>query len=281
MFVSTRSPTGNALPMLAIHCDGHGMPGGRDRPTCFDLKRAGIDRYDLIFIFQIVIDHSLAVATACSGAAEGKGPDRRALRRINRRAAIGIALENKDALGGRIVNNGVGIRRCFYATENLQRFQIEHDRFDRISVADKSASLFRRHGNSVIALQPRNRANESAAFRIEHLDFSAVREVNAARRRIERDVIKILAAAPSREIFRSKWYPSLTWNPKTDTPSTRPQKPPAKDTKFQGFISNLHTRFYVIHCEPIDRRASCRPQSFVWVPSAFTSTSCFLPSLLV
>src|SRR5579864_3661822 len=98
-------------------------------------------------------------------------------------------------LGCRIVKNGVRILLGFYLARRLQRLQIKHDRRAQVSVADESFAELRYEGYSVVPLKATgDGAHHGAAVGVDHYDFSAVREVDAACAGIDRDVVEILAA---------------------------------------------------------------------------------------
>src|SRR4029077_3823455 len=77
---------------------------------------------------------------------------------------------------------------------NLQRLKIEHERLAQSSVADESAVKLGDYGHSVIAFKiTGNGARHGELVRIQHFDFGAVRQVDAAPWAIDRDVVEILA----------------------------------------------------------------------------------------
>ena len=85
--------------MLAIHRHGHGLSGRRNRPSRFDVERAGVYRYHLIRVFEIVVDRAHTVGDSLlRGTAQGKGCDYGPLRGIDNRAALGVSVEDKHTL---------------------------------------------------------------------------------------------------------------------------------------------------------------------------------------
>jgi len=66
---------------------------------------------------------------------------------------------------------------------------------DGTTVADEAAIEFAGHGYAVILLQSGDVADEGAGVSVQDFDFRAVRKVDTARGRIDRDVVEVLASA--------------------------------------------------------------------------------------
>ena len=76
-------------------------------------------------------------------AAQGKGRHHAPLGGVDHRAALGLSVEDENALGRRIVNNGVRILFALDPADRLQRLRIENDDLARVSIADESATKLR------------------------------------------------------------------------------------------------------------------------------------------
>src|SRR5579862_1261308 len=140
-------------PVCPVHCHGYRLSGGGNRPARFDLERAGVNGDYFIRVFEIVVDHSLTIRDGLLwSAAERKGRQHLALRRIDNRAALGLTIEDEYALGHWLVQNRISIGLPFYLTCGLQCFHIKHDDLFCISVSDEPAAKLGDQGYSVVPL---------------------------------------------------------------------------------------------------------------------------------
>jgi hypothetical protein len=72
----------------------HGLPRGRDGPPRLDLQRAGIQSDYLVGVFEIAVDHSLAIGDGLLGsAAEWNGRYHGSASRVDNRRALGLTIE--------------------------------------------------------------------------------------------------------------------------------------------------------------------------------------------
>src|ERR1700682_1342283 len=98
-------------------------------------------------------------------------------------------------LGCRIVKNRIRILLGFYLARRLQRLQVKHDSRAQFSVANEPFAKLRHEGYSVVSLKATgNGAHQGAAVGIAYKEVRAVGEIDAARGRIDCDVVEILAA---------------------------------------------------------------------------------------
>ncbi len=82
-------------------------------------------------------------------AAEGNGPDDRAVRGVDSGGVLAATVEAEDALGGGIVNDGVGIGVGFRVTDDFQCFQIEDGHGVGATVAGEAAAEVGSDGDTV------------------------------------------------------------------------------------------------------------------------------------
>src|SRR5712671_3407441 len=90
------------------------------------------------------------------------------------------AVEGEDALGGRIVNNGVGIRVGLCGADGLQSFEIENRDGVGAAIAGEAAAEVGGHGDAVDAWRVRDVAFDSVGVGIHDYNVRAMRDVNAA-----------------------------------------------------------------------------------------------------
>src|SRR5208282_5779540 len=91
-----------------------------------------------------------------------------------------------------------GVRVGLHLSDGLQGLQIENHGLPGVPVGDESTAEFRNQGDSVVPFQSSDLADYGPVIRIEHFDLGTVRQIDASRRSIESDVVKVFAAALGR-----------------------------------------------------------------------------------
>src|SRR6185312_6806815 len=180
----------------AVHRHGGGLAGGRHRPAGDYPHGGGVDGDDLALVREVVVDHPLAVGDSLfRGAAQGQRLQHLFGSGIDDGDTIGIALEAKDALADRVVQDAIRVFGGGDAAGNLERLQVEHGDFGGIAVADEAAVERGYPGDTVIPLQARHRAQDLERVAVEHVERGALGNEQAARARIKIEVVEVLATA--------------------------------------------------------------------------------------
>src|SRR2546426_4728242 len=192
------APSDEEPPVLAVHCDGGGLSCRRDLPSRFDHEFVGINSQDLVRVFEVVVDHPLAIGYGLlRSATQRKCGHDCSLSWIDHGRIFATPIEDKQTLGCRIIKNGIGITARLDLTKGFESLQIEDHDLTRFTVCDESTTEIVDDNDTVAALQIGNGANNRAFIGVDHFDLTAVREINAASRVIECDVVKILLPARS------------------------------------------------------------------------------------
>src|SRR6266404_5917050 len=182
--------------MLDVHVDRGGFCRGSDGPAGFDGVSARIERYDFVFVFDVVVDHSLAIGYGVfRPAAHGNGGDYGQRTGIDDGGVASFTVHREDVLGGGIVNDAVRVATGFNVAGDFEGLQIEDDGFVRTSVADEAAAQIADQGDAMNSLEIGDAADDRTAIGVDDLNFRIVRDVEAVGRRIESDVVPILLAA--------------------------------------------------------------------------------------
>ena len=160
-----------------------------------NLRRSSIDGNDFVRIFEIVVDHSFAVGDGLFGSsAKGNGRNDGPLRRVNDRRGLWSAVEDKDPLGCRIVENGVRVAIRLDLADLLECLEIENNSLSQIPIADEPTAKILNQRNSMRSLQAGDLADHFVAIRIQNQELGSVRQVCTAGGRIDRNVIEIFTA---------------------------------------------------------------------------------------
>ncbi len=161
--------------MLAVHGQGSRLSRGRHRPVRLDRQRVGIDCHHLILVFNVVVYRSLSIShRELRATSQRNALHHCSIRRIDHRRVLGVAVEHKNALRRRIVDNGVGIFLALSFAGHFQARHIENHRLGGSAVADESFAEFLHQGYSMALLQSGNRSDHGSAVRIGHLYFRTV-----------------------------------------------------------------------------------------------------------
>src|SRR5437870_5722562 len=192
------APSDEEPPVLAVHCDGGGLSCRRDLPSRFDHEFAGINSQDLIRVFEVVVYHPLAIGYGLlRSATQRKCGHDRSFSWIDHGRVFATPIEHEQTLGCRIIKNGIGITARLDLTKGFESLQIEDHDLTRFTVCDESTTEIVDDNDTVAPLQIGNSANDRAFSGVDDLDLRSVREINAASRGIECDVVKILLPARS------------------------------------------------------------------------------------
>ena len=151
-------------------------------------------------LFAFVFDVDVHVARAVGGGEFGLAVERDGSRDgsgggVNGGGVFAAAVHGEDALGSGIVNDGVGIRAGLRAADDLQRLQIEDGDGAGASVGGEAAAEFGSERDAVDALGVGDFADNFAGVHVEDDDFCRARNKQAARGRIEVQVIPEAFAA--------------------------------------------------------------------------------------
>src|SRR5262249_22105091 len=153
----------------------------------------GINPDDFIRVFEIVVDHSLAVGHGLFGSTTKRnrrnyGP----FRRVDHRRTFGPAVEDKDVFRHGIVDDRIRVLVGLDLTGLLESLEIENDDLARIAISDKPAPEIVEYNDAVAPFQIRNGADDGPVVGIEHFDLGTMREIDTARRGVKRNVVEIL-----------------------------------------------------------------------------------------
>ncbi len=150
--------------MLAINGESAGLGAGRERPLGFHFELRGIDRDQFALVFDVDEDFSLGVAGGELGlAVEFNRAENGAIGRIDGGGILAASVEGEDALGGGIVEDGVGIFASFYfAADSSESLDVENCDRSFAAVADETASELGSEGDTVNARSVRDVADALA-----------------------------------------------------------------------------------------------------------------------
>src|SRR5712664_104982 len=142
------APADEEAAMLHVHFHGGGPSGRSDRPVGFYSIRAGVQRDDLVFVLDIVIDHPLSISHGVLGAAAHWNCGYDGLcGRVYHSGVIAFPVHREDVFGGRIVQDAIRIAARLDVPRDFQGLQVEDNCFVRATVADESAAKIRDEGN--------------------------------------------------------------------------------------------------------------------------------------
>ena len=96
--------------MLDVHIHGGGPSGGGDGPAGLDGIGARIQGDDLVFIFDIVVDHPLAISDGILGAAaHGDCCYNRLRGRVYHSGVTAFTIHREDVFRSRLVKDAIRI----------------------------------------------------------------------------------------------------------------------------------------------------------------------------
>src|SRR5882762_4368278 len=126
--------------------------------------------------------------------AERNSADHGAIGGIDDGGVFAAAVKGEDALGGRVVNDGVGIRVGLCGADGLQSFEIENG--DRVcaAIAGEAAAEVCGYGHAVDSGRVRNVAFDGVGIGIHDHDVGAVRDVDAAGVAVDVNVVPSFVA---------------------------------------------------------------------------------------
>src|SRR6266566_5910792 len=139
--------------MLAIHGHGYWRSRRRDRPACFNGERLRVDGHDVVLLFIVVVNHSLAFGDRefhC--AAQVHGLNYGSLGGIDDRRVLAVAIKAKDEFGCRIVNNRVGVRITLELASYFEGLRIENEYLLCIAIGDESLAEISHQDYAVASL---------------------------------------------------------------------------------------------------------------------------------
>src|SRR5216684_3901871 len=146
-------------------------------------------------VFVIDPEGALAVRDREFGfTAEGNGTDDGAVRGVDGGGIFAAAVESEDALGGGVVDDGVGISVGFYGADGFQSFEIEDGDSVGAAVAGEAAAEVRSDGDAVHALRVGNVAFDGVGVGVHDHGVRAVRDVDAAGVAVDVDIVPAFIA---------------------------------------------------------------------------------------
>src|SRR4029077_5621243 len=169
--------------VLAIHGQSAGFRARRERPLGFHFQLGGIDGCQFALVFDVDEDFALGVAGGeLRLAVELNGAQHFAGGGVDGGRVAAASVESEDALGGRIVENGVGIfADLHFLADGLQRVDVEDRDGAFATVAGEAASEVGRQSDAVDARSVGDVANILAGVEIKNDDVGAARDVKPAR----------------------------------------------------------------------------------------------------
>ena len=185
--------------MLTVDCNGHRCSCRRNGPTGFDRKSGRVDDGHIAFLFIVVVQQAFTISHALfHRTAHVDDFHYSFLGRVYNSGIGAVAVKGKNKLGGRVVDNRVGILGAFDFVRDLKVFKIEHGHVSAVAIGDKSFAKLRKHDHTMAALQAGNGAHQREVIGVDHFNLSTVRQINAPPGWIHGDVIEIFAATRCR-----------------------------------------------------------------------------------
>src|SRR6266849_2820760 len=126
--------------------------------------------------------------------AEGNGTDDGAVGGVDGGGIFTAAIEGEDALGGGVVNDGVGIGVGFYGADGFQSFEIEDGDGVGAAIAGEAAAEVRSDGDAVHALRVGNVAFDGVGVGVHDYGVRGVGDVHASRVAVDVDVVPAFVA---------------------------------------------------------------------------------------
>src|SRR5713101_4243449 len=146
-------------------------------------------------VFVVDPDGAFAVGNREFGfATEGNGADNGAVRGVDGGGILAAAVEGEDALGGGVVNDGVGIGVGFYGADGFQSFEVKDGDGVGAAVAGEAAAEVGSDGDAVHALRVGNVAFDGVGVGVHDYGVRGVGDVDAARVAVDVDVVPAFIA---------------------------------------------------------------------------------------
>ncbi len=167
-----------------------------ERPSVFDLESLGVEFYERTFVFEVDEHFALAVGGAEFGAsAERESADEFSGSGVDGRGSVGVAVEGEDALGKRIVNDGVGVFVRLDVTVGFERREIEDGDVRCMAVSGEALVKFVGESDAVNSLRIGNVADDCSLIGINDDDMSGTRDEETMCGRINFEIVPAAAAA--------------------------------------------------------------------------------------
>src|SRR6266446_4205506 len=165
-----------------------------------ELLRVEVD--DLRGVLNVDEDAALAVGDgefwlAAESECDGDG----AVSGADGGGVLAASVQGEDALGNRVVDDGVGIGAGGDGAEGLERLEVENGDVVGAAVADVAAAEIGNDSDAVDALGVRNIALDRVGICIHDDDMRGVRDVDAACISVNRDVIPALVAGNRKSLY--------------------------------------------------------------------------------
>src|SRR5208282_2588722 len=164
--------------VLVVERQAGGRGAGSEGPAVLHLQRVDINVQRLILLFEIDVKIALTVRHGEFGAAAKRdGAHHSAIGGVEHGDVLAVAVHYVDALGERLVDDGIGLLAHLDSRERLQRLQIEgHDGIGASS-GNVAAPKFSSNGDAVDARRARNGADHGERVGIQHIHLRGVRNV--------------------------------------------------------------------------------------------------------
>src|SRR6266851_6131057 len=127
-------------------------------------------------------------------AAEGNRADDGTVGGVDGGGIFAAAIEGEDALGGGVINDGVGISVGFYGADGFQSFEIEDGDSVGAAVAGEAAAEVGGDSDAVHALRVGNVAFDGVGVGVHDYGVRGVGDVDAARVAVDVDVVPAFIA---------------------------------------------------------------------------------------
>src|SRR5216684_3450289 len=149
--------------MFVIHGQAARLFTALDGPALFFLEGLSVDGDQLRLVFDIYVDAAFSI----SGGKFGLAAERQAARhgagcRVDRSCVVAAAVEGEDALGDRIVCDGVRAFARFGLTDFVKILEIEDSDAVGAAAADEASAEFGGECNPMHTRSVRNVAHDLA-----------------------------------------------------------------------------------------------------------------------
>src|SRR6266849_662584 len=146
-------------------------------------------------VFVVDVDGAFAIGDGEFGlAAERDRADDGAVRGVDSGGIFAATVKGEDALGGRVVDDGVGIGVGLHGADCFQGFGIKDDGSIGAACADEAAAEVGGDGDAVNALRIGNVAFDGVSVGVHDHGVRAVRDVDAAGVAVDVDVVPAFIA---------------------------------------------------------------------------------------
>jgi len=167
---------------------------GGGGPAAEDGSFAGVDFDDLVFVGDVGVDLAITGGDGVFRlAAECDVGDGLAGGGINDGGGSSVAVHGEDAVGGSVVDGGIGVFLGRGAADDFEGLEVEHG--DGLVLRGRSEAVGGRDGGAVGAVDVVDLADELAGVFIDNHKVGAAGDEDAVRRGVGNDVVPAAFAA--------------------------------------------------------------------------------------